>query len=202
LKIKICGITNLEDALLCEKLGADALGFIFYNESKRYVTPESAKDIIKQLSAFTIKVGVFVNESSENINKISKIAGLNLVQLHGDEKPEQLHEINLPEIKAFRVGDNFNFDILDDYQNCYYLLDTYSTSSYGGTGNTFNWSIIPSEIRKKIILSGGISSANISAVINEINPYAVDVSSSLEEYPGKKSESKLLEFFNKVRGNN
>jgi phosphoribosylanthranilate isomerase len=201
LKIKICGITNLEDALLCEKLGADALGFIFSKESKRYITVENAKEIIKQLSAFTIKVGVFVYESSETINAIAAQAGLNIVQLHGDEKPEPLHEINLAVIKAFRVGDNFNFDILDEYQNCYYLLDTYSTSSYGGTGNTFDWNIIPKEIRHKIILSGGISSANINAVMNVVKPYAVDVSSSLEEYPGKKSERKLLEFFNKVRGN-
>jgi phosphoribosylanthranilate isomerase len=201
-KVKICGITNLEDALLCEKLGADALGFIFYDKSKRYLEPKTANDIIIKLSPFTLKVGVFVNETPENINVISNLAGLNLVQLHGEETPKQMAEINLPIIKAFRVSDDFNFDILNDYKNCYFLFDSYSISEYGGTGKTFNWDIIPEHLKAKIILSGGISSANIKRIINGINPYAVDVSSSVEEYPGKKSEIKLKEFFNILKGAN
>jgi len=199
-KVKICGITNLEDALLCEKLGADALGFIFYDKSKRYIQPNSAADIIKMLSPFTLKVGVFVNEIPENINAISILAGLNIVQLHGDETPKQIDEINLPTIKAFRVSDDFDFDILNDYKNCYFLLDTYSISEYGGTGNTFNWDLIPKDLKDKIILSGGISSSNIQKIIKEVNPYAIDVSSSLEEFYGKKSQEKLIEFFNNLKG--
>jgi len=199
-KVKICGITNLEDALLCEKLGADALGFIFYDKSKRYIQPNSAADIIKILSPFTLKVGVFVNEIPENINAISILAGLNIVQLHGDETPKQIDEINLPTIKAFRVSDDFDFDILNDYKNCYFLLDTYSISEYGGTGNTFNWDLIPKDLKDKIILSGGISSSNIQKIIKEVNPYAIDVSSSLEEFYGKKSHEKLIEFFNYLKG--
>jgi len=199
-KVKICGITNLEDALLCEKLGADALGFIFYDKSKRYIQPNSAADIIKILSPFTLKVGVFVNEIPENINAISILAGLNIVQLHGDETPKQIDEINLPTIKAFRVSDDFDFDILNDYKNCYFLLDTYSISEYGGTGNTFNWDLIPKDLKDKIILSGGISSSNIQKIIKEVNPYAIDVSSSLEEFYGKKSQEKLIEFFNNLKG--
>lgn len=198
MKIKICGITNLEDALLCESLGADAIGFIFYSKSKRYVTPESAKNIVKQLSAFTIKVGVFVNETPEIINRISKMAGLNLVQLHGDESPQLVEEINLPVIKSFRIDDRFDFEVLNNYQNCYYLLDTFSESDYGGTGKTFDWKLIPDRLKSKIILSGGISSSNVQKLKQEINPYAIDVSSSLEEYPGKKSENKVKEFFNNL----
>ncbi|MEO8232892.1 MAG: phosphoribosylanthranilate isomerase [Ignavibacteriota bacterium] len=202
MKVKICGITNLEDALLCEKLGADALGFIFYDKGKRHIEPNSAADIIKLLSPFTLKVGVFVNEIPENINAISKLAGLNIVQLHGDESPQQIIEINLPAIKAFRVSDDFDFDILNDYKNCYFLFDTYSVSEYGGTGTIFNWNIIPQVLKCKIILSGGVSSSNINRIVKEINPCAVDISSSLEEYPGKKSEIKLKEFFNILKGTN
>jgi phosphoribosylanthranilate isomerase len=202
LKVKICGITNLEDALVCEKLGADALGFIFYDKSKRHIKPNSAADIIKFLSPFTLKVGVFVNETPENINVISKLTGLNLVQLHGDETPKQMAEINLPIIKAFRVSDDFDFNILTDYENCYFLFDNYSISEYGGTGNIFNWKNIPENLKCKIILSGGISSSHIQRIINEVNPYAVDVSSSVEESPGKKSEIKLKEFFNILKGIN
>ena len=198
MKIKICGITNLEDALLCESLGADAIGFIFYSKSKRYVTPESAKEIVKQLSAFTIKVGVFVNETPEIINQISKMVGLNFAQLHGDESPQLVEEINLPVIKSFRIDGKFDFEVLNNYQNCYYLLDTFSESDYGGTGKTFDWKLIPDRLKSKIILSGGISSSNIQKLKQEINPYAIDVSSSLEEFPGKKSENKLKEFFNNL----
>lgn len=195
MKIKICGITNLDDAFLCQKLGADALGFIFYKNSERYIKPVSAKEIAKQLSIFTLKVGVFVNETSQKINEVSKIVGLNIVQLHGDEKPAQIEEINLPVIKSFRVSDTFDFNTLNVYKNCCYLMDTFSNSSYGGTGKTFDWNRIPTELKFKIILSGGISSSNIQEVYKEINPYAVDVSSSLEEFPGKKNENKLNEFF-------
>jgi phosphoribosylanthranilate isomerase len=199
-KVKICGITNLEDALLCEKLGADALGFIFYDKSKRFIQPNSARDIIKMLSPFTLKVGVFVNEIPENINVISKLAGLNIVQLHGDETPKQIDKINLLAIKTFRISDDFNFDILNDYKNCYFLFDSYSISEYGGTGNIFNWDLIPKDLKDKFILSGGISSSNIQRIIKEVYPSAIDVSSSLEEFYGKKSREKLIEFFNYLKG--
>jgi phosphoribosylanthranilate isomerase len=202
MKIKICGITNLEDALLCESLGADALGFIFYKQSKRFVKPENVKEIVKQLSVFTLKVGVFVNTDSKTINDISKIAGLNLVQLHGDEMPAQIEEINLPVIKAFRVNQQFDFKVLGEYNNCYYLLDTFSSTEFGGTAKTFNWDLIPQSIKGNIILSGGINSSNIHKVYTDVNPYAVDVSSSLEEYPGKKNKEKVKEFFNNLKGIN
>ena len=198
MKIKICGITNKEDALAAESFGADAVGFIFYNKSKRYVAPEQAEHIIKTLSLFTTKVGVFVNETFEIINKISKQTGINVVQLHGDEYPDIIKSILLPVIKAFRVDDNFDYNNLNQYQEYSILLDAYSENDYGGTGNKFNWEKIPFEIKHKIILAGGISSDNIEFIYKNINPAAIDLSSSLEITPGKKDKKKMEKFFNTV----
>jgi len=197
-KIKICGITNKEDALAAESFGADAVGFIFYNNSKRYVAPEQAEHIIKTLSLFTTKVGVFVNETFETINKISKQTGINVVQLHGDNNPDIIKSILLPVIKAFRVDEYFDYNNLNQYQEYSILLDAYSENDYGGTGNKFNWEKIPFEIKNKIILAGGISSDNIEFIYKDINPAAVDLSSSLEITPGKKDKKKMEKFFNKV----
>jgi len=198
MKIKICGITNIEDALAAEFFGADAMGFIFYKKSKRYVTPEQAENIIKTLSPFTTKVGVFVNETFEIINIISKQTGINVVQLHGDENPDIMKSISLPGIKAFRVDDNFDYKKLNQCQEYSILLDAYSENDYGGTGNKFNWEKIPFEIKNRIILSGGISSDNIEFIYKNINPAAVDLSSSLEITPGKKDKKKMKKFFNKL----
>lgn len=183
---------------MCEKHGADALGFIYYKESKRYVAPVEAKAITKQLSPFTMKVGVFVNETSENINKIASEVKLDLVQLHGDENPEFLEDINFPIIKSFRIKDDFDFDILNEYKDCSYLFDTYTKDGFGGSGKTFNWDIIPKNIMNDIILSGGISVNNIETIYKTLNPSAVDLSSSLESEPGKKDTNKVKEFFKKI----
>lgn len=198
MRIKICGITNIEDALAAQSFGTDAVGFIFYNKSKRYVNPDKAEHIIKHLSPFTTKVGVFVNESIENINKISKLTGINVVQLHGDENPDMIKSISLQAIKAFRVDDNFDYSKLNQYQGYSILLDAFSSNDFGGTGNNFNWEKIPVEIKNKIILAGGISSDNIELIHKNIHPAAVDVSSSLEITPGKKDIKKMQKFFNKV----
>jgi len=198
MKIKICGITNTEDALAAESFGADAVGFIFYKKSKRYVSPKKAEHIIKTLSPFTTKVGVFVDETFEIINNISNQTGINVVQLHGDENPDIMKSISLPVIKAFRVDDNFDYNKLNQYQECSILLDAYSENDYGGTSNKFNWEKIPFEIKNKIILAGGISSDNIESIYQNINPAAVDLSSSLEMTPGKKDKKKMGKFFSKV----
>jgi len=195
MKVKICGITNSDDALLAEKLGADAVGFIFYKQSSRYFLPEKVKDISQKLSAFTLKVGVFVNESADEINRVAAIAKLNLVQLHGDEKPEILSRLNLPSIKSFRVKEDFDFSILEKYACNNYLLDTFSKTQFGGTGNSFNWNTIPQAIRDKIIIAGGVSENNIEEIVATINPYGIDVSSSLEDSPGKKNHDKMKSFF-------
>jgi phosphoribosylanthranilate isomerase len=184
--------------LTAESFGADAVGFIFYKKSKRFVTLKQALQIIKTLSPFTTKVGVFVNETFEVINNISKQTGINVVQLHGDEKPEVIKSVSLPVIKAFRVDDNFDYDKLNQYLEYMILLDAYSENDYGGTGKKFNWEKIPADIRNKIILSGGISSKNIEFIYKNINPAAVDLSSSLEIAPGKKDKKKMELFFKKV----
>jgi phosphoribosylanthranilate isomerase len=198
LKVKICGITNLEDAIMCEMSGSDALGFIFYTGSKRYIPPDRAREIAKSLSPFTMKVGVFVNESIENINKTAVEVKLNLVQLHCDEYPERIKNISTPVIKAFRVNDNFNYGILENYPDSYYLLDTYSNTGYGGTGKIFNWGKIPTKYKSKIILAGGISIENLEEIYTIVRPAGIDLSSSLESEPGKKDKEKVKKFFNKL----
>lgn len=198
MKIKVCGITNTEDALRAEALGADALGFIFYKKSKRYVPPAEVKRITKELSPFTMKVGVFVNESPDMINKISEETGVNTVQIHGNEQPDIISGLLLPAIKAFRVDAEFEFKQLDNYNNYSILLDAHSEKDYGGTGRTFNWEMIPNDIRGRIILAGGISIENIEFIFKKIKPAGIDLSSSLENKPGKKDKEMMKEFFNKT----
>ena len=163
-KVKTCGITNLEDALFCESEGTEALGFIFYKKSKRCIEPDSAKEIIKRLSPFTMKIGVFVNESADIINETAADLHLNAVQLHGEESPETVNKINYPVIKSFRINNGFDFSILEKYPGVSFLFDTYSKIEYGGTGKVFNWELIPDELKGKIILAGGISINNIDDI--------------------------------------
>ena len=164
MKIKICGITNIEDALRAEMLGADALGFIFYKKSKRYIEPSEVKLVTKELSPFTIKVGVFVNESPEMINKVAEETGINVVQLHGNEDLEIALKLRLPLIKAFRIDDDFDFKQLEHYNDYPILLDAHSNSEFGGTGQKFNWELIPNDIRSKVILAGGVSAEKLEFI--------------------------------------
>jgi phosphoribosylanthranilate isomerase len=198
MKVKICGITNLDDALLCCSLGADAIGFIFYDKSKRAISHQDAKNIIAKLPPFITKVGVFVNQTPEEINTLSEEIGLNVIQYHADILPIEAKKIIYPVIKVFRVSTGFNFKLLSGYNNCTFLLDTYTEENIGGTGKTFDWNIIPQELRSKIILAGGISIDNIEHIYNIVKPYAIDLSSSVEYLPGKKDKNKLTEFFNKI----
>ena len=197
MRIKICGITKLEDALICEKEGSDALGFIFYSGSKRFITPHRAKEIISELGPFLAKVGVFVNESVTNINKIVSECGLTMVQLHGEESPDQIKNIIVPVIKGFRVAKNFDYAVLKKYKDCFFLLDTFSDSNYGGSGKSFKWENIPVALRAKVILAGGISIENLERIFTEIKPAAIDLSSSVELAPGKKDHKKIYSFFKK-----
>jgi phosphoribosylanthranilate isomerase len=197
MNVKICGITNVEDALLCESLGANALGFIFYSKSKRYIPPDKAAEIIEKLSPFTVKIGVFVNENITVINEVSKETKINIVQLHGDEDESICGKIYQPVIKSFRIREDFNFDQVYNYKNVSYLFDAYTENSFGGTGKNFNWDLIPHKLKNRIILSGGISEENIETIYKNISPAAVDLSSSLEGAPGKKDERKVRSFFKK-----
>jgi phosphoribosylanthranilate isomerase len=196
-RIKICGITNLEDALICEKEGTDALGFIFYSGSKRFITPHRAEEIISKLGPFLAKVGVFVNESVTNINKIVSECGLTMVQLHGEESPDQIKDIDVPVIKGFRVAKNFDYAVIKKYKDCFFLLDVFSDSEYGGSGKSFKWEDIPVTLREKIVLAGGISIENLERILAEIKPAAIDISSSVEMAPGIKDHKKIYNLFKK-----
>ncbi len=202
MKVKICGITNIEDALLCEDYGADALGFIFYEKSKRFITFGKAAQIIQHLNPLIMKVGVFVDYEFQIINHVAYKIGLNAVQLHNSESPEFISKITHPVIKSFRINDQFDWAQLENYKNCHLLLDAFSTDEMGGTGKSFNWKFIPEEYRNKIILSGGITIDNLEIIFNEIKPAAIDLSSSLESAPGKKDHQKVKDFmkkFNQLR---
>lgn len=198
MKIKVCGITNIEDAVICETCGADALGYVFYPKSKRYIAPEKAGEISHVLSPLTMKVGVFVNAPADDIHNTFATAGLNLVQLHGDESPDFVKSLRVPAIKVFHVDDNFNYDKIEEFNPGYFLLDT-SSSEYGGTGSSFNWTKIPVHLRNRAIIAGGVSSSNVERIFQEVHPYGVDVSSSLESSPGKKDKQKVEIFFKTIR---
>lgn len=199
-KVKICGITNLEDALLSAKFGADALGFNFYEKSPRYILPENAREIIEQLPEKVLKVGVFVNESLEKIIEIASIARLDAIQLHGEETPEFARELkqktNLEIIKAFRVSPDFKPEDVLQYETDAILLDAYSRHEHGGTGETFDWEIAKrvQEIFPKMYLAGGLSQDNIAKAIFKVAPFAVDACSCLEIEKGKKDKPILVNF--------
>lgn len=199
MKVKVCGITNLEDAMLCCELGADALGFIFYEKSKRYINYEEASAIVSGLPVFISKVGVFVNEEASTINHIAQSVGLTHVQLHGNEDQLLVDKVNHPVIKAVRVKNNFDFTSLKLFSGCTILLDTFSDKEIGGTGLTFDWNTIPIDLRSKVILAGGVSVQNIETIYRTIKPQAVDISSSLESESGNKDRDKLIQFFSLVK---
>lgn len=199
-KVKICGITNLEDALISAKFGADALGFNFYEKSPRYVLPETAREIIEQLPENILKVGVFVNEDLEKIVEIAETAKLNALQLHGEETPEFAkvlkEKTNLEIIKAFRVSPKFQPEDVLQYEVDAILLDAYNPKERGGTGETFDWEIAKKvqEIFPKMYLAGGLSQDNIAKAILEVKPFAVDACSCLEIEKGKKDKPILINF--------
>lgn len=194
MKIKICGITNLEDALFAANYGADAIGFIFYKGSPRYIEPNNAKEIVSYLPPFITTVGVFVNEDPEKMRQIMDYAGLDIIQLHGDELPETC-KIWTRVIKAFRVSDLTDLKLLQTYRTSANLLDTYSPDIFGGTGRTFNWDIaVEAKRYGPVILSGGLNVENVEKAIQWVKPYAIDVSSGIEQYKGKKDLKKMREF--------
>ena len=190
-KVKICGMTNLKDALAAVEEGADAIGFIFYKKSPRSVTMKTVREIVLQLPTFVDAVGVFVNESAEQINKISDSCKLDRVQLHGDESPSFCKKINRRVIKAFRVKDMQSLKKLSDYSVSSFLLDTFSEDQHGGTGKVFDWNLAhPAKKYGPIILAGGLTPYNVRQAIQRIQPYGVDVCSGVESQPGTKDHKK------------
>ncbi len=199
-KVKICGITNLEDALMAVEAGADALGFVFFQGSSRYISPDEAADVIRRLPPFVQTVGLFVNEEAATVNLLADRCGLDVVQLHGDESPDYCAEIRRRIIKAFRVKDSASLDTLPQYRVAACLLDTWSPAAYGGTGTTFNWDIAArAAASQRIILAGGLTPENVAAAIDAVSPYAVDVSSGVESAPGKKDAGLTRAFIDAAR---
>ena len=194
--VKICGITNLEDAQAAIRSGASALGFIFYDKSPRYIPTDTAFQIAKFVQGKISLVGVFVDETLDNVNGIAKKIGLNFIQLHGNEPSQYCQEVHLPVIKVFRVSSDFNAGIINSYNVHAFLFDTYSKDKLGGTGSVFNWDKIRNfQIDTSIILSGGLSSANIVDGIDAVCPSAVDVNSGVESKPGIKDKKKMISLF-------
>ena len=199
-RIKICGITNVEDARLAAELGSDALGFIFYKGSKRYVDPRDAGRIISSLPPFVSAVGVFVNQDLEEILEYARISGIDTVQLHGDETPEICRKLPYRRIKAVRVKEAVNIAEVELYPVQAILFDKHTDDMYGGTGSSFDWGTLKGlEISKKVILSGGLTPENVSRAISIVKPYGVDVSSGVEDAPGKKNHMKIRKFIEAVR---
>lgn len=201
-KVKICGITRVKDALVAAKLGADALGFVFYKKSPRYISPQKAKIIISFLPLSVSPVGVFVNDNKENVKRIAKFCALKWLQFHGDETPQYCRRFKgYKIIKAFRVKDKNSLKNLNKFKVSAYLFDAFDKKGFGGTGKTFNWALLKRFLKTKtpIILSGGLSPDNIQLAIKKVSPYAVDISSGVEIAPGRKSRQLMKELFFKVR---
>jgi phosphoribosylanthranilate isomerase len=197
--IKICGITNLEDACLAMDLGADALGFIFA-PSPRKVNLSRTQSIVRNLPAPVLKVGVFVNEDAEVVNSAAAQCGLDVVQLHGSESPEYCAEIRVPVIKALRVeGSDVGWE-MDRYPGAILLLDSASGTQAGGTGKTFDWGLaLQAEIKRNFILSAGLNPQNVGEAIRLFRPLGIDVCTGVEASPGKKDALKMAEFFREAR---
>ena len=201
-KIKICGITNKRDAIAAAELRPDMIGFVFYNGSKRYVQPRIVRDIANELPPYILKVGVFVDESSEKVSEIAQICSLDMLQFHGDESPEYC--ANFKEsykiIKAFRIKDKGSLKGINDYNADFYMLDAYSSKEKGGTGEKFDWKIIEGfEFLRPLILSGGLTPESIKSAIEKVVPYGVDVLSGVERSPGKKDLELMKKFVENVR---
>jgi phosphoribosylanthranilate isomerase len=199
-RVKICGITRPEDAIAAVKHGADAIGLVFYGPSPRNVSIEMAADIVSALPPFVSKVGLFVNASASEIETVLRRVSLDCLQFHGDESATDCAQINLPYYKAIRVKNDTN---LLQYASYYaqakaLLLDTYSEASVGGTGQVFDWKLIPENIGKPLILAGGLTADNVAAAIRQVHPYAVDVSGGVEASKGIKDEIKIASFMREV----
>lgn len=203
-RIKICGITRGQDAVTAAELGAHAVGLMFYEDSPRFVSVDQANKVIGVLPPFVTRVGVFVNPVEQQVHSILGALRLDLLQFHGDETPQFCARFGLPYIKAVRVRKGM--DLLQ-YASRYHdakglLLDAHSEGAYGGTGEAFDWSLIPGNLPLPIILSGGLNAANVARAIRQVRPWAVDVSSGVESAKGIKDAAKTAAFMHAVRDAN
>ncbi|MHC4558391.1 MAG: phosphoribosylanthranilate isomerase [Planctomycetota bacterium] len=199
-KVKICGITNYNDAVAAMDMGADLLGFNFYPNSPRYVTPEKAEGIINKLPGFIDIAGVFVNASVEQIHETNSVCHLDWVQLHGDEAPEFCRSLlshNVKTMKAIRVKNQTDIEKADSFFTDAVLLDAFDPDKYGGTGLTFDWNII-GHISKRVFLAGGINPDNAADAV-KLGVYGIDVCSGIEAEPGKKDHKKMKKLFDNIQ---
>lgn len=202
-KVKICGITNLEDALSSIEAGCDALGFVFYRKSSRYISPVKAKDIITKLPSRVVKIGIFADAKEKTIKRIAKFCKLDMLQFHGKESPSFCARFKKYKIiKTFRVKGKLDHGKIMKYRPFAYLFDTFVPSTMGGTGKKFNWKLIRhlNHIEQPVFLSGGLTCANVRQAIRAVRPSWVDVSSSVEKLPGKKHHKKVQKFIKAVKG--
>ena len=196
-KVKICGVTNFEDAFAAVDAGADALGFMLYESSARNVAVKAAADIIRQLPPFVAKVGVFVNAADESVRRAIGACGIDTVQFHGDETPEFCLRFSpLKTYKAFRMENLESLRALPGYRTDAWLLDSFVEGKPGGTGATFNWDLAveATQLGRPIILAGGLTPENVAEAVRKVRPFAVDVSSGVESLPGKKDHAKVRRF--------
>lgn len=199
-RVKICGITNLADAVNAAAMGADAIGLVFYADSPRNVDIDTAREIIAALPPFVTTVGLFVDPTPDHINSVLDEVSLDLLQFHGDETPEQCRRFSKPYIKAVRMRDNIILsELIKRYSDASaLLLDAHVEGMVGGTGQQFEWDLIPYQLDKPIILAGGLDPVNVAAAIRQVQPYAVDVSGGVESVKGVKDRNKIAAFISEV----
>jgi phosphoribosylanthranilate isomerase len=199
-RAKICGITRVEDALCAVEHGADAIGLVFYDKSPRNVSINQAAEIAMQVPAFVSVVGLFVNAEASFIQEVTSKVKLDLLQFHGDEMPQECASYSLPFIKAIRVMADTNLvQYAKDFSEARaLLLDAYSEGVAGGTGHVFDWSLIPKQLSKPVILAGGLNAGNVAQAIEQVAPYAVDVSGGVEALKGIKDAAKIAAFMQQV----
>lgn len=200
IRIKVCGICTVGDAAAAVHAGADAIGMVFYPESPRFLSISQARDITSRMPPFVSAVGLFVNSSYQEVCAVLSETKLELLQFHGDEDEDFCKSFDLPYIKALRVKAG-----LDLYQQCRkfesargILLDSYKKGIRGGTGETFDWHLIPHDLPLPVVLAGGLDSNNVKQAIHTVKPWAVDVSSGVEDSPGKKDQEKIVQFINEA----
>lgn len=199
-RVKVCGITRIEDAIHAVESGVDAVGFVFFEKSPRYINQGKAAEIAKVLPPFVSKVALFVNALEIEIRSVLDTVPVDLLQFHGEESPEECRSYGRPYIKAVRMHDDVDlFQLSDDYVDASaLLLDSFVEGIQGGTGQTFDWSRVPSDLNKQIILAGGLTVENVADAIFKVSPYAVDVSAGVEIGKGIKDAAKMEEFIQEV----
>ena len=195
-QVKICGVTSVADALAAAEAGADMIGLMFYEQSPRYISLATGVEIYRALPPFVLRVGVFVNPDEAQVMEAISACGLNLLQFHGDENSDFCTQFGLMSVKALRVRDAESLNSLANFNTDAFLLDAYSKSGLGGTGEKFNWDLAveAQKFGKPIFLAGGLTPENVADAVRQVRPFAVDVSSGVEFAPGKKDAAKVKAF--------